>query len=153
MKKSGLIIGGIAVIFSFAITLLSPFLLPCITPILGLAAGYMAGVFDHPRLKNAATKGGAKAAALGGLGMLLGQVVGAVINGVMVGPEGALMILNSFGFAAGSPAQLGGVYWTALVLSTTCISVFNIALMAGLGALGALIWWEVAGKNVAVEIV
>ncbi|MBT3336757.1 MAG: hypothetical protein HN855_01435 [Anaerolineae bacterium] len=151
MKKSGLIIGGIGFVFSLAVTLLSPILLPCITPILGIAAGYMADIFDLPLLKSDAIKKAAKAGALGGVGMLVGQVIGAIINGVAVGPEGVVMVLSSFGIPAGSPAALAKYYWTMMFVGTACISLFNIALMAGLGALGGLIWWEANGKEKAAK--
>lgn len=104
MKKSGLIVGGIAIVFALAITLLSPFFLSCITPILGIAAGYMAGVFDRYILRPDAVKSGAKSAALGGVGMLIGQVFGALINGFFVGPEGAVMVMRSLGLPAASPS-------------------------------------------------
>ncbi len=147
MKKSGLIIGGIAFVFSFAVTLLSPFLLPCLTPVLGIAAGYLAGVFDLANIKKTAIKSATKAGLLGGAGMLTGQVVGAVINGVLVGPEGVVQVLSTLGLSAGSPAYLAKTYWQFMIIGTACISLFNIALMAGLGAIGGLIWWEASGKD------
>lgn len=146
MKKSGFIIGGVAIVFSFVLTLLSPFLLPCITPILGIAAGYLTGVFDGYFERRAAVKAGAKAAAIAGVGMFFGQILGAVINGVFVGPEGAAQILGSLGMATGGLGQMSSVYWASLILSTACISAFNIVLMAALGALGAFIWWEATGR-------
>ena len=146
MKKSGFVIGGIAIVFSFALTLLSPFLLPCITPILGIAAGYLAGAFDGYLERPVALRSGAKAAAIAGVGMFLGQVMGAVINGVLVGPEGAAQVLSSFGVATGGIGQMSGIYWISLIVSTGCISLFNIGLMAALGALGVFIWWEVTGR-------
>ncbi len=152
MKKSGLIIGGIALIFSFVITLLSPFLLSCITPVLGIAAGYLAGVFELSLLQKDAIKSATKAGLLGGAGMLLGQILGTVINGLLVGPEGAVMVLSSLGLSVGSPAYIAKSYWQFMVIGTACISLFNIALMAGLGALGGLIWWEASGRARAEKI-
>ncbi len=147
MKKSGFIIGGIALVFSLAVTLLSPFLLPCITPILGIAAGYMAGVFELSPTKTDAIKSATKSGLLGGIGMLVGQVIGAVLNGLLVGPEGVVQVLSSLGLSAGSPAYIAKSYWLFMFIGTACISLFNIVLMAGLGALGGLIWWQFSGRE------
>ncbi|MBT3321374.1 MAG: hypothetical protein HN392_03720 [Anaerolineae bacterium] len=147
MKKSALIVGGIAFIFSAVLTLVSPFLLPCITPFLGISAGYITGLFEPSYTKKDAIKMASKAAAFAGLGMLVGQVFGAVMNGLLVGPDGAALVLESFGMPAGPPEQMANIYWLTLTLSTACISLFNIALMAALGALGGLLWWQFSGKE------
>ncbi len=147
MRKSALLVGGIAFVFSLVITLLSPFFLPCITPLLGIVAGYIAGVFEPFFTKKDAIKLATKAGALAGIGMLVGQIFGAIINGLLVGPEGVVVLLNGLGMPVSSPEQMENLYWTTLTLSTACISLFNIALWAGVGALGGLLWWQMSGKE------
>lgn len=48
----------------------------------------------------------------GGIGMLLGQILGAVINSATVGPEGTARILAQMGIPAGGPARIAEFYWT-----------------------------------------
>jgi hypothetical protein len=148
MKKSGLIAAGIAFLFSFgaAITI-SPICVPCLTLLFGLLAGYLAGVFDKPGEQNRSIKSGTLAGLMGGIGMLLGQIFGAVLNSVLVGPEGTARMLVQMGFPAGGPAQIAEYYWTVIVLSTACLVVFDAALMSGFGALGGLLWWKISGSK------
>jgi hypothetical protein len=148
MKKSGLIMGIAALLFSFgAAIVVSPICVPCLAVIFGLLAGYLAGVFDKPADQNRSLKAGALAGLLGGIGMLLGQIVGAVTNAVLVGPEGIAKMLSQMGLFAGGPAQIAQFYWTFMVLSTACLVVFDAALMSGLGALGGLLWWKITGNQ------
>ena len=148
MKKSGLIVGAAAFLFSFgAATIISPLCVPCLTFVLGLLSGYLAGVFDKPGEQNAALKISALAGLLGGVGLMLGQILGAVINGVAVGPEGTARLLAQMGFPAGGPAQIAEYYWTVLTLSTACLGLFDLALTSGFGALGGLLWWKISGNK------
>jgi hypothetical protein len=148
MKKSGLIAGIIALFFSFgAAAVVSPICVPCLAGLLGLLAGYLAGVFDKPGDQNRAVRTGTLAGLLGGVGMLLGQVLGAVLNAYVIGPEGVARMLAQMGLFAGGPAQIAEVYWTGIVLSTACLVVFDAALMSGFGALGGLLWWKVSGSK------
>lgn len=143
MRKSGLIAGGIALVFSFgAAAGVSPLCVPCLALVFGLLAGYLAGAFDKPLDQNRAIRAGALAGLMGGIGMLLGQVLGAALNAVMIGPEGTARILSQMGLFAGGPAQIAEFYWTAITLSTACLVAFDLALMAGFGALGGLLWWQ-----------
>ena len=159
MKKSGLIVGGIAFLFSVgAAIIISPICVPCLALLFGLLAGYMASVFDKPGEQSRSIKAGALAGLVGGIGMLLGQIFGAVLNSVLVGPEGTARMLAQMGFPAGGPAQIAEFYWIVMVLSTACLVVFDAALMSGFGALGGLLWWKISGGkqgsgNGPVEIV
>lgn len=147
MRKSGLIAGGIALLFAFgAAAGISPLCVPCLALVFGLLAGYLAGAFDKPIDQNHAIRAGTLAGLVGGVGMLLGQIFGAVLNSILIGPEGAARMLSQMGLFAGGPAQVARFYWPVIVLSTTCLVVFDVALMAGFGALGGLLWWKM-GKN------
>jgi hypothetical protein len=147
MLKSGLIFGAIALLLSAGAALLSPLCVPCLALFLGLGAGYVAGVFDKPADNGASTKSGALSGVISGLGALLGQLIGAAINGSMVGPERAASILQQFGLPTGNGAGFGPGYWAGLFASGCCLGILDIALMAGLGALGGVLWWQMSGKK------
>jgi len=148
MKKSGLITGGLALLFSFgAAFVVSPICVPCLSILFGLLAGHMAGVFDNPGEQNRAVKMGALAGLVGGIGMLLGQIIGAIVNSVLIGPEGTARMLARMGLFAGGPAQIEEFYWIGMVVSTACLVVFDAALMSGFGTLGGLLWWKVTGEK------
>jgi hypothetical protein len=144
MLKSGLIFGVVALFLSAGAALLSPLCVPCCLALfLGLGAGFVAGVFDKPGDNNTATKSGALSGAIGGVGALVGQSIGAVINGALVGPEGTARILEQLGLPSGG-------YWAGLFASGCCLGILDIALMAGLGALGGILWWQISGKKAAI---
>ena len=133
--------------------LLSPLCVPCLTLLLGLGAGYLAGAFDKPSEKRGSTKSGAIAGAIGGAGALIGQAVGAVINSQLVGPGGAIQLIRQLEIqspAGATPADIATGYWGGVIGSTCCLGLFDVALMAGLGALGGLLWWQVAGSKRSV---
>lgn len=147
MLKSGLIIGGVMLVLAIGGSLLSPLCVPCLALFAGLGAGYLAGMFDKPGLQNAGVRSGASAGAIGGVGGLIGQLIGGGLNAVIVGPQGAQDLLRQI-----SPDLVTGstdptAYYIGVFGSACCIGIFNIALMAGLGALGGLLWWNMTGKN------
>ncbi|RJP49290.1 MAG: hypothetical protein C4583_12915 [Anaerolineaceae bacterium] len=147
MKKSALILGVIAFVVALGGTIITPFCTPCLAIFVGAFAGYLAGVFDKPVEKSVAVKSGAFAGLLAGIGAVLGQIVGAVINGASVGPEGAMQIMRQLGLSGGA-GDVSIVYWTSLVVSTACFAILNLGLMAGMGALGGLLWNQFNNKSV-----
>jgi len=148
MKQSGMITGGVAFLFAFgAAVTISPLCVPCLTLLFGLLGGYLAGVFERPFAQNPSLKAGALAGLIGGTGMLLGQIFGAVINGIAVGPEGAARLLAQMELFAGSPVKIAEYYWTVLALSTACLGIFDLALTSGFGTLGGLLWWKIRGEK------
>jgi hypothetical protein len=148
MKKSGLIAGIAALLFSFGAAIgISPLCVPCLAVVAGLLAGYLAGLFDKPVDQSRSIKAGTLAGLLGGIGMLLGQILGAVFNAVMVGPEGTARMLSQMGIFAGGPAQIAEFYWAVIAISTACLVTFDAALMSGFGALGGLLWWKTNGSK------
>jgi len=144
MYKSGMIFAGVALLLGVGATLLSPMCTPCVALFLGLGAGYVACLFDKPLDTGASAKSGAVSGAIGGLGALLGQLVGAVLNVILVGPQGAADLLRQMGIE--TSGRMGG-YWAGVIVSATCFSVLDVALMAGMGSLGALLWWQITGKK------
>ena len=146
MYRSGLILGVVALLVAAGATLLSPLCTPCAAVFLGLGAGFLAGVFDKPSNNNATVKTGAISGAVGGVGAILGQVIGTVLNGMLVGPERMQQLNQQLGlpFGGAVPHQ---TYWLGLVGGGLCFSLLDILLMAGFGALGGLLWWQITGKN------
>ena len=147
MLKAGIIIGLVALLFAVGVALISPLCVPCLSLLLGLGAGYLAGVFEKPEEGNQTLKIGALAGVIGGIGMALGQVIGAVINSIIIGPEGAAQMIESFGLQTGGPAAIGSSYWFGVIGGTVCFGLVDIALMAGFGVLGALAWGKFQRKN------
>jgi hypothetical protein len=147
MLKAGIIVGLIAFLFAVGVALLSPLCVPCLSLLLGLGAGYLAGVFEKPEEGNETLKIGAIAGVIGGIGMALGQVIGAVINSIIVGPERAAQILESFGLQTGGQTAIGSSYWIGIIGGTVCFGLLDIAFMAGFGVLGALAWGKFQRKN------
>jgi hypothetical protein len=148
MYKSGLIVGIVTLLLALGTTLVFPFCVPCLALLVGLAAGYLAGVFEKPGSLEAARKNGAIAGAIGGAGALLGQIIGAAINGYMVGPENALQILQNFGFPT-STYMTPQLYWASTIGGNCCIGLISVLIMAGMGLLGGLLWWSTAGSKSA----
>lgn len=147
MFKSGLIVAAIALLFGLGLTLLSPVCTPYVAVILGVLAGYLAGVFDKPADNSSATRTGAGGGLVASIGVILGQMFGAVANSMLVGPEGAQQLLDSFGAPSPySPAVMPGYYF-GVIGSAICFSLINLILMVALGALGGLLWWQLSGKN------
>jgi hypothetical protein len=147
MAKAGIIVGVVALLFGVGVALLSPLCVPCITLLLGIAAGFLAGVFDKPAEGNETLKTGAFAGLIGGAGLVLGQLAGAIINAIVVGPEGAAQLLENLGMQTGGPASIEGSYWIGVVGSTVCLGGFDLVLMAGFGVLGALAWGKFIRKD------
>ncbi len=146
MYKSGMILAALSLFVAAGATLISPVCAPCAALFLGLGAGYLAGVFDKAPSNNAASKAGAIGGALAGIGALLGQVLGTVINATLVSPETIQKIYQNFGLPSAGPG-FSQSYWVGLVGSAICLSVLDVLVMAGTGALGGMLWWQTTGKN------
>ncbi len=113
---------------------------------MGVFAGYLAGIQEKPKNEGVSAKIGAGAGAIGGVGAMLGQFIGAAINVKLVGPEGALDLLRQFNIPTGSDIAIP--YWSGVVGSACCFGLLNILLMAGLGALGGYLWLQMNGSKV-----
>ena len=146
MVKSGLIFAAVAGALATCTVLLSPLCVPCVALFLGLGTGYLSGVFDRPGENGLAAKAGAGAGAIGGLGSLIGHLLGGAINSVVAGPDATRDLLREFGLPSSGDGFTGG-YYLGVFGGGFCLGVFEIALMAGLGALGGILWWQMTGKN------
>jgi hypothetical protein len=148
MLKSGLIVGLAALIFGFGATFITPLCAPCVALFAGLAAGYLAALFEKPIDQGGAAKPGAAAGAIAGVGGLVGNMIAAVVNILVVGPERAAQIAQQFNLPSGAdPSTFASTYYLSGIGLPFCIALFNIALMAGLGALGGILWYQIMGKK------
>ncbi len=118
----------------------SPLCTPCAALLVGLAAGYLVGVFDKPSLSSDAMKRGATAGAIAGAIAVLGQLVAAVINASFINPETINQLL-------GQQVLDSNTLWAYQLGGACCIGLFNVALMAGLGLAGAALWHSMNGPK------
>lgn len=145
MTKAGLILGAVMLVLGIGGSLISPVCVPCLAAVAGIGAGYLAGVFDKPLTSGGSAKVGAIAGAIGGAGALLGQIIGGILNSMLVDPQTVKDMMEQFGFPTTyydssfvQLSQIGG---------GVCFGVLDIVLMAGLGALGGILWLQIAGKK------
>jgi hypothetical protein len=148
MIKSGLIAAGAMLLLTIGVTLISPYCVPCVAIFLGLGAGYLAGVFDKPASNGGCAKSGAVAGAIGGVGAIVGHLIGGGLNALIVGPEGAARILRQLGFPSSSITPT--TYYATTFGIGCCLGILDLLLLAGLGALGGLLWWQITGKKSSV---
>jgi hypothetical protein len=144
MWKSGLIFAVVMLLLGTGFSLLSPLCVPCLSIFVGLATGYLAGVFDKPGNNGSAVKAGALAGVIGGLGALIGQIIGGVINSFVANPQTYGNMMRQFGMEFNEAG-----YWAGRVASVCCGGIFDVLLMAGLGAVGGLLWWQFSGQKSA----
>ena len=90
---------------------------------------------------------GAQAGAIAGIAALIAHLIGGAAGAFMVGPEGAADLLSQFGLPTDGGATSPMGYYAGALGGACCMGLFEIALMAGLGALGGMIWFSMAGKN------
>jgi hypothetical protein len=143
MYKAGLIGLGVGALFGVGITLLIPYCTPCAAILVGLAVGYLTCVWEKPAEQSAVAGLGAKAGAIAGAGSLVGQLLGMLLNGLLVGPQGVAEVLAQFGLEPGTMSPR--LYWITQIAVNTSCGLTNVALAAGLGALGGLLWRQATG--------
>lgn len=150
MLKSGLIVGVVALVLGLGATIISPLCAPCVGLLAGLVAGYLAGLFDKPSDQGGSAKVGASSGAIAGVGALIGAMIAAVVNVIVVGPAGAAEVASQLGFgsgAAGDPSAFATSYYVSSFGIPCCLGLVNVAIMAGLGALGGILWFQMSGKK------
>ena len=145
MLKAGLIGAGVGFVLALVAALVTPFCNPCVALLLGLGVGVLAAVWERPVTTGGSAGEGAKAGAIAAAGGLLGQMVGAVANGLMVGPEKAAEMFRQLNIDV--PAFTQQTYWIYNIGGNCLCGAFNVALGAGLGALGGLLWYQIKGKT------
>ncbi len=144
MWKAGGIGAAVGFVAALLLTLLTPLCDPCAALFIGLGAGVLAAFWERPAAGGDGALKGAEAGAIATVGSLLGQMVGAVLNGIIVGPEKAAQLIRQFGLPVEyqDPAQ----YWAYLLSGNCCCGLMGVLLGAGLGAVGGLIGHHIWGK-------
>lgn len=145
MLKAGLIGLGVGALFGLGVTLVLPFCTPCVALVVGTGVGFLACLWDRPTTNGASAGTGAQAGAVAGIGHLVGQLLGMVINGLLVGPEEAARMFNQLGLEA--PTMDAATYWAVQIFVSGGCGLTNIAIAAGLGALGGLLWQQTVGTG------
>lgn len=150
MLKSGLIVGAVTLVVTIGASFLSGLCGPCVALIAGLAAGFLAGVFDKPLDNGGSAKSGAGAGAIGGAGALIGQLIGGIGVVLVVGPDQAAKMMRQFGMRMSTDTSGVAGYYTGALGAGCCFGLVDVALMAGLGALGGILWYQISGKRAAL---
>jgi hypothetical protein len=145
MLKAGLIGAVIGFIYVMSITLILPFCTLCFTPLLGIGIGYLANRFDTPSNVEASLGRGAIAGAMTGCAALLGQMLAAVVYAILVTNWTQLPLLfKEWGF---TDIPDTNEYWQTTLTANSLCSLLNLAIIAGLGAVGGLIWFQRQNKK------
>ena len=116
---------------------------------MGLAAGYLVGVFEKPTNNANVLKRGAIAGAIAGGLVLLGALIGGIINASILNPADMAQIYEWLGVSGYELDQT--TIWAGQLGSAVCGGLLNVVLMAGMGAAGGALWWQIQGKNKPVE--
>jgi MFS family permease len=149
MAKSGII----ATLATFLVVLVSGFLSeicclasPLIAVFLGLGAGFLYAVFEKPADQGTAVQRGATTGAIAGIAAVLAQIVGQILFTLIV-HRGGTVEIAPLGLPITS-ATVGMGNWLLEVLLTSFLyGLITLMIMAGLGALGGILWFRVSGKK------
>jgi MFS family permease len=140
--KAGLIGAVAGFIYVMSLTLLSPFCTLCFTPLLGIGVGYLAGWFDTPQTSEVSMRRGGIAGGITGLAVMIGQILATLVNGILVtNSEELPKLLQEFGLSELILTE-SNQYWQATLTANSICSVFNLFVIAGLGAVGGMIWFQ-----------
>jgi hypothetical protein len=133
----GLVVGGVLII---GVTLLLPLCTPCVAILAGLGVGFLACAWERPASAENGAGLAAKAGAIAGVGSLIGQMAGMLINGLVVGPERAVEVARILGLPAEQLTPR--MYWASQIALNGACGLINVAIGAGLGALGGFLWYQ-----------
>jgi len=140
--KAGLIGAVAGFIYIMSLTLLSPFCTLCVTPLLGIGVGYLAGWFDTPPNSEVSLVRGAAAGGITGFGVVVGQMLASVVNAILVtNSEELPKLLRQIGLSELVITD-SNQYWQATLTANSICSLFNLLIIATLGAIGGLIWFQ-----------
>jgi len=150
MVKSSAIIGAV----TFILVLISGLMYnicclisPMLAVVLGLAAGYLCSVFEKPvDAEKAAVRGGIAGAIAGAVG-LVAQTIGGTIA-QYIGYQGGNVqaCLPGLCEEGAAPVEMANAMLGAVFNSCFC-GLILLAVMAGLGALGAAVWLKTSAKK------
>ena len=147
MLKSGLIAGAAMLVLGSILGFVFPLCATCLALFAGAGAGYLSGVFDKPADQGSSAKAGAGAGAIGGVGALMGHVIGGMGLAIINGPQSGANILRQFGVQTDSTSAGTAGFYLGSFITTCCFGLVAVALMAGLGAVGGLLWYQMTSKK------
>jgi MFS family permease len=152
MIKAGLIGAVIGFIYIMSLTLFSPFCTLCLTPFLGISVGYIAGGFDKPLRAGASLRRGGIAGGITSVGVIVGQILATVVNGILVTNSDKLPIMMREMGLSQFIITNSNEYWQATITVNSFCGIFNLALIVGLGAMGGMIWFQRHNKRKEFEL-
>lgn len=144
LRKASLIVGLVSFLLFFGLAAFFYPCTPCLAIFTGAAAGWLVAFWLKPQDQESAARAGAGAGALSGIGAIIGQMAGALVVSQLMTPDMIAETWEMLGFDALQGAQLpdtGTIF--AVALSTqACCGLLNVGLMAGLGALAAVLTYR-----------
>lgn len=151
--KSGLLFGVISFLANLGIGVLLAICAPLCGIVWGAGAGILSIVWSGPVDNGGApAKSGAIAGGIAGIGAVLGLFIGMIFQfTVLGGQQTATQVSQQLYEQLGLPSMAGDVVplwqWTGFFLSSCCISLFNVLIMAGAGAAAAHLYGSNRGKT------
>jgi len=150
MIKSSAIVGAITfilVLISGLLYNICCLLSPMLAAVLGLAAGFLCSVFEKPSdAEKAAVRGGIAGAVTGGVA-LVAETIGATIAQYVAFQGGSIQAcLPGLCQEGSAPVGVAQAMLGAAFNSCFC-GLILLAVMAGLGAAGAVVWIKTSGKK------
>lgn len=150
MVRAGLIFGLAMLVLGGGAAFFLPLCVPCLALFAGAGAGYLAAQWERPSENVRAIGRGAGAGAIAGVGAWLAHVIGGLAGAARIGPERSAefteQMLRAFGSDVSVPTLSLSQFYGQAAFFACCFGVFEVMLMAGLGALGGLLWWQMTGK-------
>jgi hypothetical protein len=123
-------------------TLSSQACVPCIAVFVALAGGYFGARLARPETQALAGRGGAKVGAIGGLSAFVGHLAGGLVVALGLGPLDIVELGRSLGLDLSAGAASTATSFNTTVGAAAFCGVVEVALMAGAGAVGAIIWYQ-----------
>jgi hypothetical protein len=149
MAKSSVIIAPITLIFVGITALVNNYCCLCsplAAVILGLIAGGLCVYFEKPADAEKAAARGAIAGTIAGLAALVGQTIGGTIILLIVG-AGKTPVACLPGLCELASAQTSQASWVISSFFSSCFcGLMLLPIMAGLGALGGMLWFRYGKK-------
>lgn len=152
MLKAGLIGLAVGGLFGLGVTLLLPLCTPCLAILVGLGVGFLACLWDKPASSGGGAALGAKSGAIAGVGHLGGQLIGMLMTRLRTDWAQVIETMEQLSEIWGQQgvdvsAVNESTYWTIQAAFNTGCGLTSVAVAAGLGALGGLLWYQTMGKN------
>lgn len=150
--KSGLIFGVISFLANLGIGALLAICSPLCGIIWGAGAGILSIVWSgQDDIRGAPAKSGAIAGGIAGIGAVLGLFIGMIfqftfLGGQQMASQVSQQITDQFGLPYMAVEMVPFWQWTGFFISSCCIGLFNVLIMAGAGAVAAHLYGSNQGK-------